>query len=269
MVETLETSHTWTHLHDLRRRSATRSATRSRARARPGSSSAISPTPIRTAPRSTSPSSPAPGGRGDRAVAGGQAGGLEAIVAAGGTITHHHAVGRDHAPYMEAEVGARASTSLRAVKERARPGRDHEPRQAAPGRASPLFAGFDDRAGDRAFEDRGAAVAREPSSLPRLRQRRCAVRRWGRARLPSCRSRRRAGRAPGGRSGSGRRSTPDLVAWVAISGSRSFERADQRRPCRTGPAAPARRPFALSRRTTFWPGARTAPGPWRRCRRPA
>ena len=29
----------------------------------------------------------------------------EAIVAAGGTITHHHAVGRDHAPYMPAEVG--------------------------------------------------------------------------------------------------------------------------------------------------------------------
>lgn len=29
----------------------------------------------------------------------------EAIVAAGATITHHHAVGRDHAPYMRAEVG--------------------------------------------------------------------------------------------------------------------------------------------------------------------
>ncbi len=29
----------------------------------------------------------------------------EAIVATRGTITHHHAVGRDHAPYMPAEVG--------------------------------------------------------------------------------------------------------------------------------------------------------------------
>ena len=29
----------------------------------------------------------------------------DAIVAAGGTITHHHAVGRDHAPWMRAEVG--------------------------------------------------------------------------------------------------------------------------------------------------------------------
>ena len=31
----------------------------------------------------------------------------DAIVSAGGTITHHHAVGRDHAPWMEAEVGAK------------------------------------------------------------------------------------------------------------------------------------------------------------------
>jgi alkyldihydroxyacetonephosphate synthase len=40
----------------------------------------------------------------------------EAIVAAGGTITHHHAVGRDHAPYMEAEVGETGLGVLRAVK---------------------------------------------------------------------------------------------------------------------------------------------------------
>jgi len=40
----------------------------------------------------------------------------EAIVAAGGTITHHHAVGRDHAPYMEAEVGKTGLDVLRAVK---------------------------------------------------------------------------------------------------------------------------------------------------------
>jgi alkyldihydroxyacetonephosphate synthase len=41
----------------------------------------------------------------------------EAIVAAGGTITHHHAVGRDHAPYMEAEVGSTGIDALRALKE--------------------------------------------------------------------------------------------------------------------------------------------------------
>jgi alkyldihydroxyacetonephosphate synthase len=40
----------------------------------------------------------------------------EAIVSAGGTITHHHAVGRDHAPYMEAEVGRTGLDILRAVK---------------------------------------------------------------------------------------------------------------------------------------------------------
>ncbi len=41
----------------------------------------------------------------------------EAIVAHGGTISHHHATGRDHAPYMEAEVGRTGLEMLRAVKE--------------------------------------------------------------------------------------------------------------------------------------------------------
>jgi alkyldihydroxyacetonephosphate synthase len=45
----------------------------------------------------------------------------EAIVAAGGTITHHHAVGRDHTPYMEAEVGETGLEVLRAVKARLDP----------------------------------------------------------------------------------------------------------------------------------------------------
>ncbi len=45
----------------------------------------------------------------------------EAIVATGGTITHHHAVGRDHAPYMEAEVGRTGLEVLRAVKDRLDP----------------------------------------------------------------------------------------------------------------------------------------------------
>lgn len=39
-----------------------------------------------------------------------------AIVAQGGTITHHHAIGRDHAPYMEAEVGKTGLDVLLAVK---------------------------------------------------------------------------------------------------------------------------------------------------------
>lgn len=39
-----------------------------------------------------------------------------AIVEAGGTISHHHAVGRDHRPYLEAEVGILGMDLLRAVK---------------------------------------------------------------------------------------------------------------------------------------------------------
>jgi alkyldihydroxyacetonephosphate synthase len=45
----------------------------------------------------------------------------EAIVAAGGTITHHHGVGRDHAPYMEAEVGGTGLDALRAMKDQLDP----------------------------------------------------------------------------------------------------------------------------------------------------
>ncbi|MFL5871512.1 MAG: FAD-binding oxidoreductase [Solirubrobacterales bacterium] len=45
----------------------------------------------------------------------------EAIVATGATITHHHAVGRDHAPYMTAEVGPLGVDTLRALKERLDP----------------------------------------------------------------------------------------------------------------------------------------------------
>jgi alkyldihydroxyacetonephosphate synthase len=45
----------------------------------------------------------------------------DAIVAAGGTITHHHAVGRDHAPWMGAEVGELGVGVLRALKDRCDP----------------------------------------------------------------------------------------------------------------------------------------------------
>jgi alkyldihydroxyacetonephosphate synthase len=45
----------------------------------------------------------------------------EAIVRTGGTITHHHAVGRDHAPYMAAEVGETGLDVLGALKERLDP----------------------------------------------------------------------------------------------------------------------------------------------------
>lgn len=41
----------------------------------------------------------------------------DAIVAAGGTITHHHAVGADHRPWMSAEIGDLGVAVLRAVKQ--------------------------------------------------------------------------------------------------------------------------------------------------------
>jgi len=40
----------------------------------------------------------------------------EAIMAGGGTITHHHAVGRDHAQWMAREVGSGGVAVLRALK---------------------------------------------------------------------------------------------------------------------------------------------------------
>jgi alkyldihydroxyacetonephosphate synthase len=57
----------------------------------------------------------------------------EAIVACGGTITHHHAVGRDHAPYMEAEVGRTGLDVLRAVKEELDPAGIMNPGKLLPG----------------------------------------------------------------------------------------------------------------------------------------
>ncbi len=40
----------------------------------------------------------------------------QAIVATGGTITHHHAVGADHRPWMHDEVGELGVRLLKAVK---------------------------------------------------------------------------------------------------------------------------------------------------------
>ena len=45
----------------------------------------------------------------------------DAIVAAGGTITHHHAIGRDHVPWLVHEDGELGLDALRAAKERLDP----------------------------------------------------------------------------------------------------------------------------------------------------
>jgi len=57
----------------------------------------------------------------------------EAIVGDGGTITHHHAVGSDHAPYMEAEVGRTGLEVLRAVKNQLDPAGIMNPQKLLPG----------------------------------------------------------------------------------------------------------------------------------------
>jgi alkyldihydroxyacetonephosphate synthase len=57
----------------------------------------------------------------------------DAIVAAGGTLTHHHAVGRDHAAWLTAEDGALGIEVLRAVKERCDPAGIMNPGKLIPG----------------------------------------------------------------------------------------------------------------------------------------
>ena len=41
-----------------------------------------------------------------------------AIQAGGGTLSHHHATGRDHSPWVESEIGALGVEAIRALKER-------------------------------------------------------------------------------------------------------------------------------------------------------
>jgi alkyldihydroxyacetonephosphate synthase len=41
----------------------------------------------------------------------------EAILAAGGTLSHHHGVGRDHAPWLKEEIGPAGLQMLRALKQ--------------------------------------------------------------------------------------------------------------------------------------------------------
>lgn len=45
-----------------------------------------------------------------------KAGVNDALVAGGGTLSHHHGVGRDHAPWLEREIGSTGMRMLRALK---------------------------------------------------------------------------------------------------------------------------------------------------------
>ena len=61
----------------------------------------------------------------------------EAIVAGGGTITHHHAVGRDHARWLRAEIGELGVELLRAAKERLDPAGIMNPGKLLPAEPAP------------------------------------------------------------------------------------------------------------------------------------
>jgi alkyldihydroxyacetonephosphate synthase len=41
---------------------------------------------------------------------------MTAILAAGGSISHHHGVGRDHQPWLAGEIGTLGIAVLKAVK---------------------------------------------------------------------------------------------------------------------------------------------------------
>jgi alkyldihydroxyacetonephosphate synthase len=59
----------------------------------------------------------------------------DAIVGHGGTITHHHAVGRDHTPWMEREIGEHGVQALRALKAQLDPTGIMNPGKLLPSRA--------------------------------------------------------------------------------------------------------------------------------------
>jgi alkyldihydroxyacetonephosphate synthase len=122
MVETLETSHTWTHLGELHASVRAAIADSLAAQGTPGlifchlshayrDGASLYFTFISRARRDEEVEQ-------WRAVKGAAS---EAILAAGATISHHHGVGRDHRPYMEAEVGIGGLSVLRAVKDQLDP----------------------------------------------------------------------------------------------------------------------------------------------------
>ncbi|MGI9082159.1 MAG: FAD-binding oxidoreductase [Thermoleophilaceae bacterium] len=59
----------------------------------------------------------------------------DAIVSTGGTISHHHAVGRDHTPWMGEEVGELGLDVLRAAKQRLDPAGIMNPGKLIPDRS--------------------------------------------------------------------------------------------------------------------------------------
>ena len=117
VVETFETAVTWDRVHDL----VDDVAAAARDAAEDACGAAVVTTRVtHTYPDGCAPyfTVLAPGRRGDEvaqwdAV---KTAASDAILAAGGTITHHHAVGRDHAPWYRRQVPDLHQRSLSAVK---------------------------------------------------------------------------------------------------------------------------------------------------------
>jgi alkyldihydroxyacetonephosphate synthase len=133
MVETLETSHTWTHLGELHRAVGAAIAAALEGQGTPGLVFChLSHAYADGASLYFTFISRARHGAELEQWAAVKRAASEAIVANGATITHHHAVGRDHAPYMKAEVGAVGLAALRAVKERLDPAEIMNPGKLLP-----------------------------------------------------------------------------------------------------------------------------------------
>ncbi len=122
LIETLETSHTWSHLDDLYRAVGAALDGALRAQGTPP----IVMCHLSHAYRDGASlyftfAARARAGQEIEQWRAAKTAACEAIVATGGTITHHHAIGQDHAPYMRAEVGETGLVALRALKERLDP----------------------------------------------------------------------------------------------------------------------------------------------------
>jgi alkyldihydroxyacetonephosphate synthase len=122
MVETLETAHTWSRIGELYERVRTAIAEALDAQGTPGlvmcHLSHGYPDGASLYYTFLAPGRPGAELEHWRAV---KVAACEAIGAAGGTITHHHGVGRDHRPYMRREVGELGVEALRALKQRLDP----------------------------------------------------------------------------------------------------------------------------------------------------
>ena len=128
LVETLETVTFWSNLHRVYDAVKTALTALTR-RARP-SCSATSRTSTRPAPRSTSRS---PTKQSDDPVAqwlAAKAAASDAMIDNGASITHHHAVGQDHKPWLAREIGPVGVRHAARAQAGARPDRRAQPRRA-------------------------------------------------------------------------------------------------------------------------------------------